>query len=111
MRGTEKDGKMIFDTTPSMSTYLVAFVVSNFTALHNKEKTFNVWAKPTVEESAKKFAHDFGLKTLDELKDFTKIDYYGKEGQNMGKMDQIAIPDFSAGAMENWGLVTYRYIG
>jgi len=101
-----KNRKTTFATTPSMSTYLVAFVVSNFEASDIDNKTFNVWAKPTVEKSAKEFALDFGSKILDELKNFTNIDYY----ENMNKMDQIAIPDFSAGAMENWGLVTYRYI-
>lgn len=101
-----KNGITIFETTPKMSTYLVAFVVSDFKALQNKKKNFRVLAKPTIEDSMKKFAYDYGLKTLEELKTFTDIDYYGKEQIN--KMDQIAIPDFVAGAMENWGLVTYR---
>ncbi|XP_011050630.1 PREDICTED: aminopeptidase N-like [Acromyrmex echinatior] len=96
----------IFEKTPPMSTYLVAFVVSDFTSLQNN-KNFRVWAKPTVEKDAKEFALKYGLETLQVLKNFTNIDYYGKE-QGMSKLDQIAIPDFAAGAMENWGLVTYR---
>ncbi|KYN33599.1 Aminopeptidase N [Trachymyrmex septentrionalis] len=96
----------IFEKTPKMSTYLVAFVVSDFTALENN-KNFRVWAKPTIEKDAKEFAFKYGLETLQVLKNFTNIDYYGKE-QGMSKLDQIAIPDFAAAAMENWGLVTYR---
>ncbi|KYN14240.1 Aminopeptidase N [Trachymyrmex cornetzi] len=97
--------KTTFEKTPIMSTYLVAFVVSDFTALNNKN--FGVWAKPTVKEDAKEFAFMYGLETLQVLKNFTNIDYYGKE-QGMLKLDQIAIPDFGPGAMENWGLVIYR---
>lgn len=108
MPGQSKDGKFIFETTPQMSTYLVAFVVSDFEDLQKDEnKNFGVWAKPTVEKSAKKFALDYGWEVLEELKNFTGIDYYEKE-QKMKKLDQIAIPHFGAGAMENWGLVTYK---
>lgn len=104
---TTVDLKTTFKKTPIISTYLVAFVVSDFTALQNNNGNFRVFAKPTVNESAKEFAFKYGLETLQALKKFTNIDYYGKE-QGMLKLDQIAIPDFAAGAMENWGLVTYR---
>lgn len=99
----QKEGKTTFDTTPYMSTYLVAFVVSDFTNI--TKDNVRVWAKPTVEEVDKEFALKHGVKVLEELKVFTGIDY---KDQEMTKMDQIAIPDFVAGAMENWGLVTYR---
>lgn len=105
----DKTTTTTFDKTPPMPTYLVAFAVSDFTDKTNKEKTFSVWARPTAEETEKEFAFNFGLETLVALKDFTNIDYYGKE-QAMKKMDQIALPGFN-GAMENWGLVTYRESG
>lgn len=48
------------------------------------------------------FANEIGPKCLNFYDEFFKIDY------PLPKMDMIAIPDFNAGAMENWGLVTYR---
>ncbi|XP_011865488.1 PREDICTED: uncharacterized protein LOC105560735 [Vollenhovia emeryi] len=107
MLGTTTKETTIFKKTPKMSTYLVAFVVSDFAALSNEKGTFSVLAKPTVDNSSKSFAFEYGQKALEELNNFTNIDYYGTEMQ-MDKLDQIAIPDFAAGAMENWGLVTYR---
>lgn len=44
------------------------------------------------------------MEMLDILSDFIGISY------SLPKVDQAAIPDFAAGAMENWGLVTYRLI-
>lgn len=99
----EEKKRTTFEKTPLMSSYLVAFAVSDFKDLKNDTNNFRVWAKPTIEDNEKKFAFDYGLKTLEALKDFTDIDYYS----NKMKMDQIAIPGYS-GAMENWGLVTYR---
>ncbi len=49
-----------------------------------------------------RFALDVGIRALDFYEDFFEIAY------PLPKMDMIAIPDFAMGAMENWGLVTYR---
>jgi aminopeptidase N len=41
-------------------------------------------------------------KAINFMEFFTNVDFM------LEKLDQIAIPDFASGAMENWGLVTYR---
>lgn len=84
-----------------MSTYLVAFIVSDFDQITNKNNNFTVHARPNAIQNGK-LALETGEKLLKALENFTSIDFEIK------KMDQAAIPDFSAGAMENWGLVTYR---
>nr|XP_012230690.1 PREDICTED: uncharacterized protein LOC105677005 [Linepithema humile] len=99
------DNTTIFNTSPKMSSYLVAFVVSNFENNTNKDKDFTVWAKPQAFDSTH-FALDIGQRVLKQLENYTEIEY--KNYQGMQKIDQISIPDFAAGAMENWGLVTYR---
>uniref|UniRef100_A0A0C9R2S6 Aminopeptidase n=1 Tax=Fopius arisanus TaxID=64838 RepID=A0A0C9R2S6_9HYME len=93
-----------FAETPAMSTYLVAFVVSDFESLSNKEGTFTVWARPNAIRHGE-FALDVGEKELKELEKATNIAF---STHGFTKMDSIAIPQFAAGAMENWGLVTYR---
>lgn len=100
-----KDGYVEFEETKEMSTYLVAFVVSDFTSDQTEDKDFSVWSKPTVKNESRKFAFEFGKKALlEKLSDYTDYPY----NNSMNKMDQIAIPQFAAGAMENWGLVTYK---
>lgn len=87
-----------------MSTYLVAFVVSEMTSTERKE-THAVYAAPRyIEEGWADFALDTGIDVLKAMEDYTGVAY------PIGKMDQVAVPNnyFSAGAMENWGLVTYR---
>lgn len=101
-----KNGRTIFQQTPKMSTYLVAFVVSDYEVKREnaEEKRFGVWTRPDAINSTE-FALKIGNETLKKLDEFTGIKYYNNTAT---KMDQISIPDFAAGAMENWGLVTYR---
>ncbi|KAK7096269.1 hypothetical protein V1264_005581 [Littorina saxatilis] len=94
----------VFETTPKMSTYLLAFVISDFVNLNattSNNITYRVWARPESIGQAH-YALEVGVKVLTFFEDYYKIPY------PLPKQDMIAIPDFSAGAMENWGLITYR---
>jgi aminopeptidase N len=88
-----------------MSTYLVAFIVSDFANLTAKDDNliYNVWARNDSIKQA-----EYGLSVtpgiIQYMEDFTNITF------EFQKLDQAAIPDFSAGAMENWALVTYRLV-
>jgi aminopeptidase N len=84
-----------------MSTYLVAFVVSEFEPAVNRNNELNVWGRPSVAKYGK-YAQNISMELLNELIKFTGIDF------PLPKLDLVGIPDFSNGAMENWGLATFR---
>ncbi|XP_037790314.1 uncharacterized protein LOC119585704 [Penaeus monodon] len=87
-----------------MSTYLVAFVVSDFANLKsraNENTFFRVWARESAIQQAE-YAGQVGPMILNHFEKYFSMPY------PLPKQDMIAIPDFSAGAMENWGLITYR---
>nr|CAD7409546.1 unnamed protein product [Timema cristinae] len=91
-----------FQETPMpMSTYLVAFVVSDFVNLTSDDGKYSTWQRCDAVEQAQ-YSIDVSPSVMAALENFTELDYF------LPKLDQVAIPDFSAGAMENWGLVTYR---
>lgn len=85
-----------------MSSYLVAFVVSDFKPVVNSPAFINVWGRPEIARYGNG-ARVIGMKLINELQIFTNINY------SFPKIDLVAIPDFSMGAMENWGLATFRY--
>ncbi|KAJ8948940.1 hypothetical protein NQ314_008319, partial [Rhamnusium bicolor] len=97
---------VVFDMTPKMPTYLIAFIISEFTCTIGTSIGTVPYQVCSRKESAatRELAVDLGPKLLQSLNNFTNYDY----GRSIQKMDQVAIPDFAAGAMENWGLVTYR---
>lgn len=91
-----------FKETPKMSTYLLAFIVSNFRT--RGEEDFFVIARPEAYNQTE-YAYKVGPKLLTKLEEFTNYPY---SSHGLGKVHLAGIPDFSPGAMENWGLLTYR---
>ncbi|KAG6551916.1 hypothetical protein Mapa_006533 [Marchantia paleacea] len=93
-----------FEESPKMSTYLVAVVVGEFDFVEGTTedgKLVRVYTEVGKKDQGK-FALQVALKTLPF---YTK--YFGT-AYPLPKLDMVAIPDFAAGAMENYGLVTYR---
>ncbi len=93
-----------FAETPIMSTYLLVFIVGNLTSIEERAAggtTVGVWTTPGKEDQAS-FALDTSIQLLGYFNEYFGIPY------PLPKLDHIAIPDFAAGAMENWGAVTYR---
>ncbi|XP_050685905.1 aminopeptidase N-like isoform X1 [Eriocheir sinensis] len=88
-----------FETTVPMSTYLVAFVISDFANL--TDGNFSVWSREDLINQADR-SLEVGPPILEYYEDYFSIEY------PLPKMDMVAVPDFAAGAMENWGLITYR---
>jgi aminopeptidase N len=96
-----------FDLTPRMSTYLLAWVTGELhkkTARTKDNVEVNIWA--TVAQPLKNL--DFALEEA--VKDIEFFNNYFKTPYPLPKSDHIALPDFTSGAMENWGLITYREI-
>ncbi|KAJ9573941.1 hypothetical protein L9F63_008683, partial [Diploptera punctata] len=98
---SEDDEWYHFEKTPPMSTYLVAFIVSDF-EYETDHGILKVWARKQAIEQTK-YSIEIGQPTIDKMEEFLMGNKY-----TLSKMDEVAIPDFSAGAMENWGLCTYR---
>ncbi|KAJ7382213.1 hypothetical protein OS493_036246 [Desmophyllum pertusum] len=93
-----------FNKTPIMPTYLLAFVVCDFkhkTEISKSGIKMTFYAPPDQIDQVD-YAKSVGVKMLDYMEDYFNIKY------PLPKADMIAIPDFAAGAMENWGLITYR---
>ncbi|XP_037009748.2 endoplasmic reticulum aminopeptidase 2 [Artibeus jamaicensis] len=93
-----------FETTVKMSTYLVAFIVCDFRSVSGTTSSgvkVSVYASPE-KWSQTLYALEASLKLLNFYENYFDINY------PLSKLDLIAIPDFGSGAMENWGLITYR---
>ncbi|KAF2891092.1 hypothetical protein ILUMI_15081, partial [Ignelater luminosus] len=94
--------KDTFKETPLMSTYTLAFAVSDYES--KSLGRFRILAKSSaIKNNETDFALDTSIKTLKALEEYTGVNFV------IDKMDQLAIPDryFKYVAMENWGLAIY----
>lgn len=96
-----------------MSTYLVAFTISDFIQTEAIEFESNYpqkyprllathGRKEIIDNGDAKLSQDAALEAV------TLLGEYLEKGYAFEKIDQVGIPDFSAGAMENWGLILFR---
>ena len=94
-----------FETTPKMSSYLAAIAVGNFEYIEGSADgiPIRIWSTPGKKELGR-----FALESSENImRYFNK--YFGIK-YPYGKLDEIGLPDFSAGAMENTGFITYREV-
>lgn len=90
-----------FQETYPMPTYLIGFIVSDYTFV--EEGNQRVYAAPEAVESGQAdFALQYGIRILQACEELWGVPY------SPPKLDQVSVPDFGAGAMEEWGLLTYR---
>jgi len=98
--------RVAFRETPPLPTYLVALVAGPIAATAEatvRGVPVRTWAVPEKAALAT-FGQEVALEVLPRLEDYFGLPYA------FGKLDQVGIPDFEAGAMENAGLVTYREV-
>ena len=98
--------EVCFAPTPKMSTYLLAFIVGDLAAVEERAPNgtlVRIWATRGKEEQGR-----FALETAVDL--LAYLDFYFGIPYPLEKLDHLALPDFAAGAMENWGAITYREI-
>lgn len=94
-----------FEKLPSVQTYLVAFIIFDFDYVEDLtgEIPHRVFASPqAILDGEAALAIEVSGLILSTFEEYLGVNY------TLPKMDQSVIPNFSSGAMENWGLVTYR---
>jgi puromycin-sensitive aminopeptidase len=98
--------RVSFAETPPLPTYLVALVVGKVEALPavaSRSVPVRTWATPE-KLALTGFGQDVAVEVLPRLEDYFGVPYA------FGKLDQVGLPEFEAGAMENAGLITYREV-
>ncbi|XP_062379310.1 glutamyl aminopeptidase [Sardina pilchardus] len=101
---SDTKNKTSFVLSVKMSTYLVCFAVHQFTyveKISNRGIPLRIWAQPAQIHTAE-YAAIVTKVIFDYFEEYFDMEY------SIAKLDKIAIPDFGTGAMENWGLITYR---
>uniref|UniRef100_A0A674PFZ0 Aminopeptidase n=1 Tax=Takifugu rubripes TaxID=31033 RepID=A0A674PFZ0_TAKRU len=102
LRGSKT--KTTFKKSVPMSTYLVCFAVHQFQFVERTSARgipLRIYTQPNQLGTAEYAANTTKI-IFDYFEDYFNMTY------SIEKLDKIAIPDFGTGAMENWGLITYR---
>lgn len=101
--GPEGKHTIHFATTPRMSTYLVAIIVGDFKCIESSADgiPLRICGAPDRVQYGR-----YAMKLTEGVVQYLNR-YYGIR-YPFGKLDQIALADFQAGAMENTGAITYR---
>jgi aminopeptidase N len=94
-----------FSTSPKMSSYLAALIVGDFKYIEGEQDgvPIRVWATPGKEKLG-----GFALEAAKHILSY--YDNYFRTKYPYPKLDMVALPDFSAGAMENTACITYREV-
>ncbi|BFI73554.1 leucyl aminopeptidase [Nanoarchaeota archaeon] len=98
------DKKIVkFKETPPMSTYLLYLGIGKFDYLEDKYKDKRIRIVADKDKAKDgEFSLQWAKDVLEFYEKYSSIDY------PLEKLDLIAVPDFAAGAMENWGAITFR---
>lgn len=108
LKSQKVEGKRLvsrFKTTPLMSTYLLALVAGEMIKKTGQTKDgveVSVYASVAQKFDDLTFALENSIQLIEFFNEYFDTPY------PLAKSDQVALPDFSSGAMENWGLITYR---
>jgi len=95
-----------FSETPPLSSYLIAVVIGELAAspeANARSYPVRTWAVPQ-KQALTAFGQEVATAVLPLLED-----YFGQP-YAYGKVDQVGVPDFEAGAMENAACITYREV-
>ncbi|MFV0555933.1 MAG: M1 family metallopeptidase [Lactovum sp.] len=101
------DGVHIFEQSVKMSSYLLAFVFGDMQAKYGETKSgikVGAFSTKAHSDAALDFPLDIAIRAIDFYEEYYKTPY------PLPHSWHIALPDFSAGAMENWGCITYREV-
>lgn len=96
-----------FGTTPKMSTYLAAFIVSDLVVSNHStegemdEPEIKIWSRREVTDMTY-HAYNLTKRVLPLFEEYFDLKY------QLPKLDLVGVPDFGYNAMENWGLITFR---
>lgn len=90
-----------FQTTPKMSTYLTAFLVSDLQGFGSSDKLIKIWTRKYLSFQSR-YAAEITPTILHFFENYFQIKF------PLPKIDIVAVPDFGYSAMENWGLITFR---